>query len=226
MAIALGILFPLIVFLYPLFLYLILMLLLCISALFANLIQALCFVCIWPISKNTYRKIKRVVKELDWLVLVFLIDWWARIKVYIKRHAAKESPETDDAVEKWCTDIFAAKDALLDKHIAEQTFGDQGLQAIGCHIFGMSTCGWGSKVQLGPLLYTACIQCCPLFWPDACALRPWSAFTVAVFRSMQAYLTNINWSEHLLSILFCLLDIFFNCLDHMFLDGSTWWGTI
>lgn len=29
--------------------------------------------------------------------------------MYIKRHAAKESPETDDAVEKWCTDIFAAK---------------------------------------------------------------------------------------------------------------------
>lgn len=29
--------------------------------------------------------------------------------MHIKRHATKELPETDDAVEKWCTEILSAK---------------------------------------------------------------------------------------------------------------------
>ncbi|PRQ51884.1 putative 1-acylglycerol-3-phosphate O-acyltransferase [Rosa chinensis] len=53
------------------------------------------------------------------------------VHAYVKRHATKKWPETEDAVEKWCTEILAAKGALLDEHIAEQTFGNKGLQAIG-----------------------------------------------------------------------------------------------
>ncbi|KAM1184900.1 hypothetical protein PS2_013956 [Malus domestica] len=53
------------------------------------------------------------------------------VHVHIKRHLMKELPETDDAVAQWCKDIFVAKDALLDKHTAEQTFGDQELQTTG-----------------------------------------------------------------------------------------------
>ncbi|CAN6577070.1 unnamed protein product [Malus baccata var. baccata] len=53
------------------------------------------------------------------------------VHVQIKRHLMKELPETDEAVAQWCKDIFVAKDAFLDKHTAEQTFGDQILQPTG-----------------------------------------------------------------------------------------------
>ncbi|XP_040944211.1 uncharacterized protein [Gossypium hirsutum] len=52
-----------------------------ISGLFVNLIQAVCFVLIRPLSKKTYRKINRVVAELLWLQLVWLVDWWAGVKI-------------------------------------------------------------------------------------------------------------------------------------------------
>jgi lysophosphatidic acid acyltransferase/lysophosphatidylinositol acyltransferase len=52
-----------------------------ISGLDVNLIQALCFLLIRPVSKNTYRKINRVVAELLWLELVWLLDWWAGVKI-------------------------------------------------------------------------------------------------------------------------------------------------
>ncbi|XP_025014464.1 1-acyl-sn-glycerol-3-phosphate acyltransferase 2 isoform X1 [Ricinus communis] len=53
------------------------------------------------------------------------------VHVHIKRHLMKDLPETDDAVAQWCKDLFVAKDALLDKHIAEDTFSEQELQDIG-----------------------------------------------------------------------------------------------
>ncbi|XP_054814346.1 1-acyl-sn-glycerol-3-phosphate acyltransferase 2 [Prosopis cineraria] len=53
------------------------------------------------------------------------------VHVHIKRHLMKELPETEEAVSQWCRDIFAAKDALLDRHIAEDTFPDQELQNTG-----------------------------------------------------------------------------------------------
>ncbi|KAK8473455.1 hypothetical protein PHAVU_001G136600 [Phaseolus vulgaris] len=53
------------------------------------------------------------------------------VHVHIKRHLMKELPETDEAVAQWCRDIFVAKDALLDKHIAEDTFSDKELQDTG-----------------------------------------------------------------------------------------------
>ncbi|KAI4300755.1 hypothetical protein L6164_034093 [Bauhinia variegata] len=53
------------------------------------------------------------------------------VHVHIKRHLMKELPETDEAVAQWCRDIFAAKDALLDKHIAEDTFSNQEQQDPG-----------------------------------------------------------------------------------------------
>ncbi|CAK9157193.1 unnamed protein product [Ilex paraguariensis] len=51
--------------------------------------------------------------------------------VHIKRHSMMDLPETDDAVAQWCRDVFVAKDKLLDKHLAEDTFGDQQLQDTG-----------------------------------------------------------------------------------------------
>ncbi|KAE8725808.1 1-acyl-sn-glycerol-3-phosphate acyltransferase 2 [Hibiscus syriacus] len=54
-----------------------------ISGLAVNLIQAVCFVLIRPLSKNTYRKINRVLAELLWLQLVWLVDWWAGVKIKV-----------------------------------------------------------------------------------------------------------------------------------------------
>lgn len=53
------------------------------------------------------------------------------VHVHLKRHSMKELPETDDAVAQWCKDIFVAKDALLDKHLAEDTFGEELFQDTG-----------------------------------------------------------------------------------------------
>ncbi|KAL2535077.1 1-acyl-sn-glycerol-3-phosphate acyltransferase 2 [Abeliophyllum distichum] len=53
------------------------------SGLVVNLIQAVCFVLIRPLSKNTYRRINRAVAELLWLELVWLVDWWARVKIQL-----------------------------------------------------------------------------------------------------------------------------------------------
>lgn len=51
------------------------------SGLVVNLIQAVFFILVRPISKNAYRRINRVVAELLWLELVWLIDWWAGVKI-------------------------------------------------------------------------------------------------------------------------------------------------
>uniref|UniRef100_A0A803MA76 1-acylglycerol-3-phosphate O-acyltransferase n=1 Tax=Chenopodium quinoa TaxID=63459 RepID=A0A803MA76_CHEQI len=53
------------------------------------------------------------------------------VHVHIKRHNMQDLPKTDDAVAQWCKDVFVAKDALLDKHKADDTFGDQHLQDSG-----------------------------------------------------------------------------------------------
>nr|ALM22871.1 microsomal lysophosphatidic acid acyltransferase 2c [Cuphea avigera var. pulcherrima] len=54
-----------------------------VSGLIVNLVQAVCFVLIRPLFKNTYRRINRVVAELLWLELVWLIDWWAGVKIKV-----------------------------------------------------------------------------------------------------------------------------------------------
>jgi lysophosphatidic acid acyltransferase / lysophosphatidylinositol acyltransferase len=43
--------------------------------------QATLFVTIRPFSKSLYRRINRFVAELLWLQLVWLVDWWAGVKV-------------------------------------------------------------------------------------------------------------------------------------------------
>lgn len=53
------------------------------------------------------------------------------VHVHIKRHEMKDLPENDEAIAQWCRDIFTAKDKLMDKHIAEDTFGEQQLQNVG-----------------------------------------------------------------------------------------------
>ncbi|KAK7832968.1 1-acyl-sn-glycerol-3-phosphate acyltransferase 2 [Quercus suber] len=51
------------------------------SGLLVNLIQAVFFILVRPLSKNMYRRINKVVAELLWLELICLVDWWAGVKV-------------------------------------------------------------------------------------------------------------------------------------------------
>ncbi|KAI5682955.1 hypothetical protein M9H77_04183 [Catharanthus roseus] len=53
------------------------------SGLVINLFQAIFFVLVRPLSKNTYRRINRVLSELLWLELVWIVDWWAGVKIQL-----------------------------------------------------------------------------------------------------------------------------------------------
>ncbi|KAG4982611.1 hypothetical protein JHK87_027360 [Glycine soja] len=72
------------------------------------------------------------------------------VHVHIKRHAMKDLPEEDEAVAQWCRDMFVAKDTLLDKHIAEDTFSDQELQDTGRPIKSLVVViSWACVVVMG-----------------------------------------------------------------------------
>ncbi|KAK9224641.1 hypothetical protein WN943_009677 [Citrus x changshan-huyou] len=51
------------------------------SGLIVNSIQAVLFILVRPASKRVYRRINKIIVELLWLELIWLIDWWACIKV-------------------------------------------------------------------------------------------------------------------------------------------------
>ncbi|KAL5082558.1 hypothetical protein RYX36_010979 [Vicia faba] len=51
------------------------------SGLIINVIQAVLFVLVSPISKYCYRKVNKVLTESLWLELICLVDWWAGVKV-------------------------------------------------------------------------------------------------------------------------------------------------
>eukprot|EP01018_Ginkgo_biloba_P000802 Gb_24082 [translate_table: standard] len=53
------------------------------SGLIVNCVQVLCFITLRPFSKNVYRMANRVVAELLWSELVWLVDWWAGVKIRI-----------------------------------------------------------------------------------------------------------------------------------------------
>ncbi|XP_031281556.1 1-acyl-sn-glycerol-3-phosphate acyltransferase PLS1-like [Pistacia vera] len=51
------------------------------SGLIINLIQAALFLTIRPLSKNTYRRINGAISEILWLVIVWILEWWAGLEV-------------------------------------------------------------------------------------------------------------------------------------------------
>ncbi|KAF3452546.1 hypothetical protein FNV43_RR02979 [Rhamnella rubrinervis] len=59
------------------------------SGFIVNLLQAVFFILVRPLSKGMYRRINKVIAELLWLQLIWLIDWWAAIKVEV--HADSET---------------------------------------------------------------------------------------------------------------------------------------
>ncbi|CAM8889217.1 unnamed protein product [Rhodiola kirilowii] len=53
------------------------------SGIIVNCIQAVVYILVRPLWKNLYRRINKVVAELLWLELIWLIDWWAGTKVEV-----------------------------------------------------------------------------------------------------------------------------------------------
>ncbi|XP_009334964.1 1-acyl-sn-glycerol-3-phosphate acyltransferase 2 [Pyrus x bretschneideri] len=114
------------------------------------------------------------------------------VHVHIKRHLMKELPETDDAVAQWCKDIFVAKDALLDKHTAEQTFGDQELQTTGRPLKSLLVvASWSCLLILGALKF--------LHWSSL--LSSWkgigfSTLGLGIVTVLMQFLIRFSQSEH------------------------------
>lgn len=53
------------------------------SGAIVNVFQAASFIAIRPFSKSLYRRINRVLAELLWLQLIWLVDWWAGVRVQV-----------------------------------------------------------------------------------------------------------------------------------------------
>ncbi|XP_022744048.1 1-acyl-sn-glycerol-3-phosphate acyltransferase 2-like isoform X1 [Durio zibethinus] len=112
-----------------------------ISGLVVNLIQAVCFVLIRPLSENTYRKINRVVAELLWLELVWLVDWWAGVKIKVfadhesfnlmgKEHALVVSNHRSDI--DWLVGwVLAQRSGCLGSTLAVMKKSSKFLPVIG-----------------------------------------------------------------------------------------------
>lgn len=92
------------------------------------------------------------------------------VHVHLKRHLMKDLPETDDSVSQWCKDLFVAKDKLLDKHIAKNTFGDQELQNTGRPIKSLVV-----VITWACLLIVGSIK----FFPWSSLLSSWKGLTIS-----------------------------------------------
>ncbi|CAK9146707.1 unnamed protein product [Ilex paraguariensis] len=54
-----------------------------------------------------------------------------QVHVHIERHLMQDLPETSSGIAQWCRDIFVAKDALLELHLAKGKFSDKEYHDIG-----------------------------------------------------------------------------------------------
>ncbi|XP_062003651.1 1-acyl-sn-glycerol-3-phosphate acyltransferase 2 [Rosa rugosa] len=114
------------------------------------------------------------------------------VHVHIKRHVMKDLPETDDAVAQWCKEAFVAKDALLDKHAVEQTFGDQELQITRRPLKSLLVVtSWACLLVLGSLKF--------LYWSSL--LSSWkgiafSALGLGIVTVLMQILIRFSQSEH------------------------------
>ncbi|TMX04582.1 hypothetical protein EJD97_007265 [Solanum chilense] len=113
------------------------------------------------------------------------------VHVHLKRHEMKDLPENDDAIAQWCRDIFVAKDKLLDKHIAEDTFGEEKLQDIGRPIKSLVVvASWSCILILGTIKF---LQATALLssWKGVAI----SAALMAIITVLMQILINFSKSE-------------------------------
>ncbi|XP_004513649.1 1-acyl-sn-glycerol-3-phosphate acyltransferase 2-like [Cicer arietinum] len=111
------------------------------SGLIVNLIQAICYVIVRPVSKNLHRRINRLVAELLWLELVWIIDWWAGVQIQVftdpetfrlmgKEHALVISNHKSDI--DWLVGwILAERSGCLGSTLAVMKKSSKFLPVIG-----------------------------------------------------------------------------------------------
>lgn len=79
-------------------------------------LQIVCFLLVRPVSKSTHRKINKVVAELLWLELIWLIDWWAGIKVCFFLKVVHVYAFTSHLLKNIITDLsFSSRSFFRDK---------------------------------------------------------------------------------------------------------------
>ncbi|KAL8215314.1 hypothetical protein R6Q57_004763 [Mikania cordata] len=112
-----------------------------VSGLIVNLIQATIFVIIRPFSKSLFRRINRLVAELLWLELVWIVDWWAGVKVNLytdpetlnmmgKEHALVIANHKSDI--DWLIGwVFAQRSGCLGSTLAVMKKSSKFLPVIG-----------------------------------------------------------------------------------------------
>ncbi|KAD3338583.1 hypothetical protein R6Q59_026595 [Mikania micrantha] len=112
-----------------------------VSGLIVNLIQAIIFVIIRPFSKSLFRRINRLVAELLWLELVWIVDWWAGVKVNLytdpetlnmmgKEHALVIANHKSDI--DWLIGwVFAQRSGCLGSTLAVMKKSSKFLPVIG-----------------------------------------------------------------------------------------------
>ncbi|WMV19239.1 hypothetical protein MTR67_012624 [Solanum verrucosum] len=113
------------------------------------------------------------------------------VHVHLKRHEMKDLPENDDAIAQWCRDIFVAKDKLLDKHITDDTFGEEKLQDIGRPIKSLVVvASWACILILGTIKF---LQATALLssWKGVAI----SAALMAIITVLMQFLINFSKSE-------------------------------
>ncbi|XP_071720099.1 1-acyl-sn-glycerol-3-phosphate acyltransferase 2-like [Rutidosis leptorrhynchoides] len=111
------------------------------SGLIVNLIQAIIYVTVRPFSKSVFRRINRMVAELLWLELVWIVDWWAGIKVNLytdpetlkmmgKEHALVIANHKSDI--DWLIGwVFAQRSGCLGSCLAVMKKSSKFLPVIG-----------------------------------------------------------------------------------------------
>ncbi|XP_019187576.1 PREDICTED: 1-acyl-sn-glycerol-3-phosphate acyltransferase 2-like [Ipomoea nil] len=91
------------------------------------------------------------------------------VHLHIKRHLMSELPENEEAIAQWCKDVFVAKDKLLDKHIAEDTFGE-GVQDLGRPVKSLVVVlSWSCLLILGAVK----------FFQSSGVLSSWKGITIS-----------------------------------------------
>lgn len=112
------------------------------------------------------------------------------VHVHIKRHLMQELPETGSGISQWCKDIWVAKDALLERHLAKDTFGENIRHDIGRPKKSLLVVVFWSCI----LIFTAVtiFEWCPFSWAEVAAC---AVFLALITILMQIFIT-LSQSEY------------------------------
>ncbi|KAL0371117.1 UNVERIFIED_CONTAM: 1-acyl-sn-glycerol-3-phosphate acyltransferase 2 [Sesamum angustifolium] len=86
------------------------------------------------------------------------------VHVHIERHIMRDLPETSSGISQWCKDMFVAKDALLERHLTTNTFGDEIRHDIGRPKKSLLVVLTWSSILI--LAIVKVLECFPFSWGE------------------------------------------------------------